>query len=200
MIKAVLWDLADVLCSFRPDRRVQEIVRCSGASEDNVRALLTSELLGRLDAGDMTGDQLIATVHTELGWPCTVDELGTAWAAAFEPDQFVLALARRIVVPAALLTNNGPPLSDHYRELIPAVAAVVPNALFSGRTRLVKPNASAFLRACVVLDAVPSDVLLIDDSLANVAAASGAGLRTHRYQSPEPLEEFLDRERLLRAR
>lgn len=197
MIKAVLWDLGDVLCRFHPDRRVREIARSSGASEHDVRALLTPELLGRLDAGDMTGDALLASVRAELGWQCTVAELGTTWAAAFAPDHSVLNLARRLVVPAALLTNNGQPLSDHYRELIPAVAEVVPLAFFSGHTRLVKPDGAAFVNACAALDAAPSDVLLIDDSAANVAAASGADLRTHHYRSPELLETFLKREHLL---
>ena len=157
MIKAVLWDLGDVLCRFHPDRRVREIARCSGASENDVRALLTPELLARLDAGDLTGDQLLAAVHAHLGWHCT----------------------------------------DHYRDLIPAVAEVVPIAVFSGRTRLVKPDALSFVNACAVLNAVPSDVLLIDDSATNVAAASGAGLRTHHYRSPDALETFLDQEHLL---
>jgi FMN phosphatase YigB (HAD superfamily) len=197
MIKAVLWDLGDVLCRFHSDRRVREIARRSGASEDGVRALLTPELLARLDVGDMTGDELLAAVHAQLKWHCTVAELGAAWAAAFEPDNSVLNLARRLVVPAVAFTNNGPPLSDHYRELIPAVAEVVPIAVFSSHTRLVKPDALSFVNACAVLNAVPSDVLLIDDSAANVAAASGAGLRTHHYRSPEILETFLDREHLL---
>ena len=197
MIKGVLWDLGDVLCRFHPDRRVREIARCSGASENDVRALLTPELLGRLDAGDMTGDGLLDAVHVRLGWHCTVGELGAAWAAAFEPDNSVLNLARRLVVPAAVFTNNGSPLSDHFRQLIPAVAEVVPIAVFSGHTRLVKPDASSFVNACAVLNAVPADVLLIDDSAANVAGAASAGLRTHHYRGPHMLETFLDRERLL---
>ena len=128
MIKAVLWDLGDVLCHFRPDRRVREIARCSGASEHDVRALLTAELLGRLDV------------------------------------------------------------------------EVVPIAVFSGHTRLVKPDALSFVNACAVLNAVPSDVLLVDDSETNVAAASSAGLRTHRYRNAAELERLLDQEHLLRLR
>jgi FMN phosphatase YigB (HAD superfamily) len=197
MIKAVLWDLGDVLCRFHPDRRVREIARYSGASEDDVRALLTPQLLGRLDAGDMTGDELLTTVHVQLKWHCTVADLGYAWAVAFEPDDSVLTLARRLVVPAALLTNNGQPLSDHFRQLLPGVAEVIPTSLFSGHTRLVKPAPSSFSNACVILNTVPSDVLLIDDSPANIAAASGEGLRTHLYRSAKMLETFLDREHLL---
>lgn len=92
------------------------------------------------------------------------------------------------------------PLIHHCRELLPAVAEAVPIALFSGHIRRVKPDVVAFTNACAELNAVPSDVLLIDDSPANVAAASGAGLRTHHYRSPQTLESFLDREHLLSAR
>src|SRR5687767_2090589 len=63
--------------------------------------------------------------------------------------------------------SYSPPLSDPYRELIPAVAEVVPIAVFSGHTRLVKPDALSFVSACAVLNAVPTDVLLVDDSAAN---------------------------------
>jgi FMN phosphatase YigB (HAD superfamily) len=148
----------------------------------------------------LTGNQLLAAVHAQLKWYCTLAELGAAWAAAFAPDKSVLNVARRLVVPAVAFTNNGPPLNDHYRELMPAVAEVVPIAVFSGHTRLVNPDALSFVNACAVLNAVPSDVLLVDDSETNVAAASGAGLRTHHFRNAEGRETFLDREHLLDSR
>jgi len=200
MINALLWDLGDVLCRFYPERRVQEIARRSGTSESDVRSVLTPDLLGLLDAGDMTSGQLLTAVHDRLKWDCTIEELGAAWVVAFEPNPSILNIARRVVVPAAVLTNNGAPLSDHFRDLLPAVAVLIPLGLFSGATRAVKPDPAAFFSACAALNVTPSEVLLIDDSPANVAAASRVGLQTHHFQNVELLESFMDRQHLLAPR
>ena len=153
--------------------------------------MLTSELLERLDAGDVTAHELLSAVRTQLGWQCNSDDFAAAWSAAFQPDLEVIALARRTVVPSALLTNNGPPLSDAYCELVPLVATAVPRTLFSAHTGFTKPDSRAFLNACRVFGAAPSDVLLIDDSSANTDSAATAGLRAHRYQSAVVLENRL---------
>ena len=197
MIEAVVWDLGGVLCRFHPERRVQELARRSEATEQRVHEILTPELFHRLDTADMTGDQLLCVVREQLEWACDAVELGQAWVAAFVPAAPVIALARRVTAPAALLSNNGAPVSEQYVRLLPAVAEAVPTTLFSGVTALAKPDTRAFANACDVLDAEPSHVLLIDDSRENLSAASGAGLRTHHYRSPRLLEALLHSEHLL---
>src|SRR5687767_2090591 len=96
MIKAVLWDLGDVLCRFHPDRRVREIARCSGASEDDVRMLLTPELLGRLVAGEITGDELLATTQRPLSRTHSSRRRGRADRSVLRPHS--TGEAGRVVV------------------------------------------------------------------------------------------------------
>ena len=200
MVGAVLWDLGGVLCHFRPERRVVAIARRCGASEDKVRAVLSGDLLERLDAGAASLGELLGEMQQCLGWSQGAEELGHAWARAFEPNIAVVELARRTAARSAVITNNGPPLSDHYAELLPVVAKALPTAFFSAKTRRVKPGNDAFLGACAALAVEPAHVLLVDDSEANIAAAAACGLHTHHFNGASALEETLHRADLLSDR
>lgn len=197
MISLVLWDLGDVLCHFRPERRLEAIAQRSGASIGEVERVLTSDVRRRLDTGDVSSQQLLELVQRELGWSCTTLELGSAWAAAFEPDERVLALARRLVTRAAVLTNNGPPLSTLYEQVLPSVAEVVPSVRFSGLTRLTKPDPQAFLQACRAMNTPAGETLLIDDSSDNVASAAAVGMVVHHHRTAVALEHCLTHHGLL---
>jgi glucose-1-phosphatase len=54
-----------------------------------------------------------------------------------------------------------------------------------------KPDPKAFAIACRELEAAPSECLLIDDVLANVEAASGAGWRAIHFKGAAALREEL---------
>jgi putative hydrolase of the HAD superfamily len=199
MTTLVLWDFAGVLCRFQPDRRVQEIARRSRRSPDDVRTLLTPELHAALNVGAMSAGELQDLISTHLEWHCTAEELAQAWSAAFVVDPMVVTLARRTTVAKALLTNNGPPLSDAYAALYPEVAAVVPVTFFSGHTGIAKPDADAFLGACAAMGVAVAEALMIDDSQANIEAASDAGLETHHYRRPPALSIDLQQRGVLAA-
>lgn len=61
----------------------------------------------------------------------------------------------------------------------------------SGDVGLVKPDRRIFELAATRFHLDPTRTLFIDDSPANVAGASAAGFRTHRFTSAEALKEDL---------
>lgn len=198
MIEAVLWDLGGVLCRFRPDRRVVELARRSGRSPATVEALLDRPLLDALDRGELDGAGLHTRARDQLGWDCSYDELAAAWAAAFEPDQDVLALAARVDLPAGLLTDNGPPLADQFTRRLPEVASVLQVAVFSAEIGCTKPRPEAFLAACQRLARDPEHVLFVDDNPINVNGAHEAGLHAVQYTTVAVLTDDLRSRGILR--
>lgn len=55
-----------------------------------------------------------------------------------------------------------------------------------------KPDQRVFTHIVASLDVPPHRCLFVDDTAANVAAASRAGLSAHQYRTPEELMTFLD--------
>ena len=111
-VDAVLWDLGGVLCEFRPDRRTAALARASGRSPQQVENVVDAELLRNLDLGTITPPALLDHVRTALDWDCDYADLTRAWCSAFMPDHRVLAIARRVTVTSALLTDMNEPLAS----------------------------------------------------------------------------------------
>lgn len=67
----------------------------------------------------------------------------------------------------------------------------------SGELRLVKPEPAIFHHVLEAIGVEPGQALLIDDSTANIAAAEGLGMRTHRFVDAASLRADLVRLGLL---
>ncbi len=199
MIEAVLWDLGGVLCRFDPVARVAAMAAAADRPIDAVARFLSASLLAAIDSGELDGPALHGLVRDVLGWDCAYEELGVAWSAAFEPDRAVLDLAARLRMPAAVLTNNGPPLMDQFARLLPDVAAVVEATLCSAQFRATKPDPRALLGACQVLDRAPATILLVDDSQTNADGAVAAGMQALLFRTAGELDAQLRDLGLLRS-
>jgi FMN phosphatase YigB (HAD superfamily) len=152
-----------------------------------VENAVNEELRRNLDLGTVTPSELLDHVRHALDWDCDYPQLARAWCAAFTPDPRVLAIARRVTVRSGPLTDNGPPLADTFRELLPDVAAVVSTAVFSSDIAATKPRPDAFRAACRALSVDPARVVFVDDNPENVRGAQDAGLLAVRYTTPEQL-------------
>jgi HAD superfamily hydrolase (TIGR01509 family) len=59
--------------------------------------------------------------------------------------------------------------------------------IVSGDEGLVKPDPQIYALACRRCALEPSQLLFIDDNLANIEAAKAMGLATHRFEDPDAL-------------
>lgn len=156
-----------------------------------MEAVVSPHLLVELDLGRVTAAELLDHVRRGLDWECDYATLARAWSAAFEPDEQVLAIARRVNVKNGLLTDNGPPLADNLPRCLPEIAALITTPVFSSNIAVTKPSSEAFRAACEALSAEPKAVLFVDDNEANVEGARTAGLAAARYTTPEQLHRDL---------
>src|SRR5262249_32002047 len=112
--------------------------------------------------------------------------------AAMEPDEAVLAIARRVRpdCPVAMFTNTPLLLKRHIGEVFPAVPEIFgERALFSAELGRSKPDPEAFRRLAERLGAPPSAVLFFDDDAGYVAGARRAGLAAYRVEGAASLRE-----------
>jgi HAD superfamily hydrolase (TIGR01509 family) len=120
-----------------------------------------------------------------LGTRPPVSALAKAWCLAFEPVPELLAVARSLLtrVRVGLLSNNPPLLLEALPVYLPEVASLFSPILFSCEFGALKPEAAFFEGVSEHVGLVPSQLLLIDDSLANVSGARRAGWQAIQFTS-----------------
>lgn len=187
----VLFDLGGVVCRFNPDRRLAAFSRVTGRSADEIhQALWASGFSRDCDAGRYTAAEMHVAVCERLGCELSYRELRQLWAAAFDPDPRVIRVATALARDSrtGLLTNNPPLLKESLAHELGTLGPCFSLQIFSYEIGSLKPS-GALLRA--VLDRLAcaaSAVLLIDDSIENVAAAIDAGWQAVQFTDAAALE------------
>ncbi|WP_281927112.1 HAD-IA family hydrolase [Roseibium album] len=128
---------------------------------------------GKTDLKDHVRDWLCRQDH-----PHTADAILTYWFAKDDlQDPLTCGLVERLRLTGirqVVATNN-----EHHRttyiERISGFSDRVDRVFSSGRIGHAKPDAAFFQHVSTSLDLPPEDMLLIDDSSANIAAARSLG-------------------------
>jgi putative hydrolase of the HAD superfamily len=194
-IEAVVFDMDEVLCRYRIERRLALLASWSGRSPDAIHAAIwRSGFEDEAERGVWTADAYLHEFGTRLGYPLSADQWVAARRAAMEPDEAVLALARRVGAtrPIAMFTNNPLLLKRHIGQVFPAVPEIFgARAVFSAELGRSKPDPEAFHRLAGRLAVPPCSVLFFDDAATYVAGARRAGVEAHRFEGAAALRERL---------
>ena len=178
-------DLGGVTCRWDPDRRLAALAELSGLPADTVDQLVfASGFDDAAERGQFSLFTFTSELATMLGLALGDDTsvaLRLAWASAFAPDPAMVRLVDQAATRTALFTNNGPLLEAALDHELAEVGAAFDERLFSWRLGAAKPDAAAFEAASAQLEVGPEDIFFVDDSAANIEAATAAGWRTHHY-------------------
>ncbi len=183
MITTVVFDLGGVLCRFDPEARIRALAAASGWSVDSVRDhVWGSGRDAEADRGALSRNAAFALASLEgaLDEPAVLE----CWKAAFAPDGDVLALVDRVLVPAALLTNNGPVVEALFVDHLAAVAARCSPVMLSWRLGATKPSREVYDRAAATLARAPDELVMVDDTRRNVDGALAAGWDAIHFTGP----------------
>lgn len=94
-------------------------------------------------------------------------------------------------------------LSNMSAETLEGTCAMSPafgrlaEIVISGRVGLLKPDPRIFELAAQRADLLPAELLFVDDSAANIAAAADVGFDVHHFTDPAALRPALERRGLL---
>ena len=194
-IQTVVFDMDEVLCRYRIERRLALLASWSGRSPDAIHAAIwRSGFEDEAERGVWTADAYLQEFGERLGYPLSAAQWVAARRAAMEPDEAVLSLARQVSVvrPVAMFTNNPLLLKRHIGEVFPAVPEVFgARAVFSAELGRSKPDPEAFRRLAQRLEVSPGSVLFFDDDAAYVGGARQAGLEAYRFEGAPALRERL---------
>lgn len=190
--RVLLCDLGGVLFDFDHPHRLRILARACGSSPERIHALLWESDFGAgSDEGRYpTAADVRARVRAVIGFPGTDDELDAAWCAAYRPNPAVInVLISGHGLPMAVFTNNGPLEEDALPRLHSQAFAPFDRLFFSHRLGHRKPHLAAFAAVTTGLGVAPGDILFVDDSGANVAAARRHGWRAVRFRTPGTLAD-----------
>ncbi len=189
-------DLGGVVCHFDHARRLDLLARASALDPAQVHALLwLSGFSADCDQGRYDGATPVRSrIRTILGFAGSDDDIDEAWCAAFVPNPAVIDLLDRYRGdrPLALFTNNGPLEEQALTRLYPEVFARFDHLFFSYRLRRRKPDPAAFTAVAGQLGASSEEIVFVDDSPVNLAAAAAAGWRCVPYHDVAQLRRDLD--------
>jgi len=158
------------------------------------QAGLESERLARVVDGRLPFEAWCEEIGAVVADAHEVDaaDVATAWATAtWQIDLAVVELveAARAVVPVALLSNASTHLTLDLE--VCGIAELFDVVVGSADLGVAKPAPGAFEAALAGLDVAADRALFIDDTVANVDAASALGMRAVRFTGAEELRELL---------
>lgn len=187
----VVFDLGGVVCRFTSERRLDALSQLTGLPATDIhQRIWGSRLDERAEHGQLSPEDTRARVLDAIG-ATDPDLVRAAWAAAFQPDQAVLHLVARLRVPAVLLSNNGPLLTDCLEHELRHVRLHFAGVYLSWQLGATKPDLAAF-RALAARAAPRTPIALIDDDRRNLAGPTSLGWHAIHYRSASRLEEALD--------
>lgn len=183
-MKAVIFDLGNVLVAYDHRRTLEALAEVSAATVDELWAI-AHEIGHTLEVGDMSGAELHELLVQRAGTTRDFERFFTAFCAGMTPDPAALDYALSIQdwpdATAAVISNTN---ELHVRWLDEHVAALkqFDLVMMSNEVHLVKPDPAIFLLALELLDLPPAQTLFIDDMAENVDAAKELGMAGLVYE------------------
>lgn len=197
MIKNIIFDMGGVLIDFNPDRYIARVTRNPDDAKLLKEELFQSEEWIHTDRGDMTYDQVHASVCQRLPERLhgAVRRLLDEWVLDMPaiPGSEDLVKALKAAGYKLYLLSNTCDRFHTFRELIPALQ-YFDGTFASADWHLVKPEPAIFQAFFAHFGLVPAQCFFIDDSPANIEAASRQGMSGYVFHgSAANLHRFLER-------
>ena len=188
MISWLVVDLGGVAASYRPENRLAALAEVTGLLPNEIHdRLFSSGLDEAAESGFFTKEsitqELLRCLDNRLDKLQVID----CWSQAFEPNLELLELLSAQTVPRCLFTNNGPMIDLCLEGPLSVLHDKFDRVLCSWHTKARKPDTAAFDYVANTLRVPPSELLLIDDDIRNITAATQAGWAAHHYTTLEKL-------------
>ncbi len=187
-MKFVLSDLDGVIRVYPPEHS-RSIETKFGIPPGIIhKTAFEKELLNRAVCGHITDEiwriETACSLARTLGCQTTADAVISEWSdfCGCIDDRYLHFVESRFAgIPIALLTNGTTRLN---RDLVKLGIHDRFHRIFnSAEIGSCKPDVSVYQHVVNELGCKPSEILFVDDSLANINAACELGMTTHHYQS-----------------
>lgn len=193
-VRAVVFDLGGVLVEWDPRRLYRKMFDDDAEMEWFLEHVCTPAWNAELDRGRPFVDAVAELTAIHPGYAAQIDAYRTRWEEMLgdeiEGTGRMVSEVRAHGVPVYALTNWS-------AETFPVARArfscfdLFDGIVVSGHVGAVKPEREIFDIARERFSLDPASTLFVDDSEANVRAASGLGFQTHHFRTPSALRDAL---------
>jgi 2-haloacid dehalogenase len=186
----VLWDVGNVIVRWDPRNLYAKIFKEPAACDRFLSSVCTLAWHGLTDRGVPAEQNTLDLIARHPEHEAEIRAWWERWDEMFggviEETQVAMeALAAR-GVPQFGLTNMAGPVWPTIQPMAPAVrhfkAVVV-----SGDEGMIKPEPAIYALACERAGLAPGELLFVDDSAANIAAAEALGFHVLHFTDPKLL-------------
>lgn len=200
MPKAVLWDFGNVIVRWDPRTLYAKIFKEPAELDRFLSHVCTMDWHMAHDAGVTFAENRERLLPKHPEYAEAIHAWEARWWEMFsgpipETEAAIEALHAR-GVPQYGLSNISHETLEGTMALSPAFARLK-GVVASGVDGVTKPSAEAFQLVCDRFGLAPADILFVDDSAKNVAAAEQLGLDVHHFTDPAALRPALEARGLL---
>ena len=194
-VRYALFDLGRVVLDWEPSRLYSKIFDDASERDWFLENVCTMAWHTRHDAGETFADTRPALIAEFPKYETEIRAWSERWMEMFDgyvegTPQLIERLAEK-GIPLYALTNmpsETKPMMDEHFPLL----TVFQDIIVSGDEKLVKPDPAIYeLTLKRMGTSNPSNVIFIDDSEKNIAAAGALGFETHLFRGTEGLEKKL---------
>ena len=200
MPKALLWDFGNVIVRWNPRTLYAKIFPDPVVCDRFLADVCTMAWHAPTDCGVTFAENCarLAAIHPRYeaeihAWRLRWDEMFSGPIA--ETEAAIEALHLR-GVPQYGLSNISHETYDSTLAMSPAFSRLA-GVVASGFEGTMKPDPAIFHLCCERFGLAPGDLLFVDDSPRNIAAAQALGFDTHHFTDPAALRPALEARGLL---
>ncbi|AMC94093.1 hypothetical protein AOC36_08855 [Erysipelothrix larvae] len=184
MIKNMIFDMGNVLMSFSPEYILSHFTQDLDTIKVLKESIFYSGLWASLDNGDVSFDDAceVALKRCPMIDPAIIKELFSTWYHYKIEDKSMTELVKKLKEHGykIYLCSNAAPLFHTYKDTYD-VFQYFDGLLISGDINISKPDKAIYEYLLNHFDIIGQESLFIDDSLANIQAASSLGIHTFHY-------------------
>lgn len=192
-VRALLFDLGNVLVKFDHRGAAQKISQGTGASaEDLFRLFFESPLVVQHDEGRISTRQFYEEVKQLIGLSLPYDRFLDVWNDIFIEDLEMMKLLRRLLLdyPCYLISNTNRPHFEFLRAKFPILHSM-DGWILSYEVGHLKPHPVIYQRALEMTGVPAAEILYVDDREDLIEAGRQVGFQTHRFTGFGPLTREL---------
>ena len=192
MAKAVVFDMGGVMLRLNRERCIENYHSLAGFMniEEHLDIFQQKGFIGELECGDITEDEFYEKALSHCFPGTTRETVKYCFLSLLDGcNQEIIDLIKELHsmgVDLYILSNNNP-ISERFLEEILAKEGIIiwetfKKGFFSFQMKMIKPEPYIYKQMISEIGRDPQDLIFIDDSQANIAAARDQGITTVLYE------------------
>jgi epoxide hydrolase-like predicted phosphatase len=187
-VKAIIFDLGNVIIELHYDRSIRMLQEITGRSETEISEMLvTAPLLQQFEVGKISEDEFRKSFSEHMNIsvsPKQFDEIWNALLGEISLERIERLAELKKKYRTCVLSNTNAIHERCFNQNLQSshgfseIGELVDYAYYSHHIQLRKPDADIYEFVLAQEDLLPTEVLFIDDREDNILAASKLGIHT----------------------